>query len=161
MNIDASRNLLASFDEGRFDVIVFRSDHDHCSGDFLFEEKMSWLAASSFEYAPHQPLKLATLSSACGVRDLVVEALDGAGLDWNESFVGGGVSAVSAAVNAGLAITVLAHRLMPIGSIDVGGKFNLPKLPNSQVAIKRRRRDIQINASIDLFLRAFQNFAIR
>ena len=125
------------------------------------KKEMSWIAAPTFQYVANKPLNLATLSSACGVRNLATDALDQAGLSWREVFVGGGVSAVSAAINAGLAATVLARRLMPVGAIDIGDAFGLPSLPNSKVTVKRRRRDHRVNASIDLLLRTFQGTVAR
>ncbi|WP_108882349.1 LysR substrate-binding domain-containing protein [Anderseniella sp. Alg231-50] len=156
VSIAASRDLLEAFGDGQFDAVVFRREHDMRTGKVLFEEPVSWLAAPQFLHRKGEPLSIATLSSACGLRTLATHALDDAGIDWRETFVGGGVAAVGAAACAGLCVTVLATRLAPAGTVDIGGKLDLPALPHSQVTAKVRRRDRRTNEAINLFLAAFR-----
>ena len=156
ISIAASRDLLDAFEDGQFDAVVFRREHDTRTGKVLFEEPVSWLASPQFEYRKDKPLSIATLSTSCGLRTLATRTLDDAGIAWRETFVGGGVLAVGAAASAGLCVTVLATRLAPAGTIDVCGKLNLPVLPKSQVAGKVRRKNRRSNEAIDLFLAAFK-----
>ncbi len=156
VSIAASRDLLDAFEDGHFDAVVFRREHDSRAGKVLFEEPVAWLASPQFERRTGEPLSIATLSAACGLRRLATRALDEAGIAWRETFVGGGVPAVGAAATAGLCVTVLATRLAPLGTIDVGGKLGLPMLPHSKVAAKVRHKDRQSNEAIALFLAAFR-----
>ncbi|MEO9875508.1 MAG: LysR family transcriptional regulator [Anderseniella sp.] len=156
ISIAASRDLLGAFEDGKFDAVVFRRENDMRAGKVLFEEPVSWLASPQFEYRRGEPLSIATLSTACGLRTLATRALDDAGIVWRETFVGGGVLAVGAAASAGLCVTALATRMAPAGTVDVGGKLNLPVLPHSQVTAKVRSKDRRSNEAINLFLAAFR-----
>jgi DNA-binding transcriptional LysR family regulator len=158
VSIAASRDLLDAFEDGQFDAVVFRREHDMRAGKVLFEEPVSWLASPQFEHRKGEPLSIATLSTACGLRALATRTLDDAGIAWRETFVGGGVLAVGAAASAGLCVTALATRLAPAGTVDVGGKLNLPALPHSQVAAKVRHKDNRSNEAISLFLAAFRGY---
>ena len=53
-------------------------------------------------------------------------------------FVGGGVTAVAAAVMAGLGVAALAPRMLPLGAVDVGQRLGLPPLPRLPVLLHTR-----------------------
>ncbi|HET7887622.1 MAG TPA: LysR substrate-binding domain-containing protein [Bradyrhizobium sp.] len=96
------------------------------------DERFGWFAAPDFEHRHGEPLRLASLSASCGVRNCATRALDAAGLEWIEVFLGGGMTAVIAAVSAGIAVGALAHRVVPPGVVEVADKFSLPPLPPSR-----------------------------
>ena len=66
---------------------------------------------------------------------MAVHALDAAGIPWTEVFVGGGVATIGAAISAGLAIGALVRRVAPAGSVDLGPRLGLPKLPDNDVIL--------------------------
>lgn len=72
-------------------------------------------------------LPVATLAEPCGVRAMAGQALDAAGVEWTEIFVGGGVAAVVAAVTAGLGVAALAPRMLPLGAVEVGTGSGFPR----------------------------------
>ena len=66
------------------------------------------------------PLPIAVQPSPSTVRAMAIGALEAASIPWAETFVGGGVATISAAVATGLAVAALAHRGAPAGDVDVG-----------------------------------------
>src|SRR5262245_7366986 len=128
VSIGVSQQLLEAFDRGKLDGVVVRQERGHRGGEALIDDEFAWFAAPSFERRAGEALRVASLAPPCGVRAIALRALDSARIPWREVFVGGGVTAVVAAVNAGLAVAVLARRVAPAGCIDVGGKFKLPRL---------------------------------
>lgn len=145
MHLGMSANLLAQFDERRLDAAIVRheptEDPPRGDGTRLFAEPLAWLAAADWAPRAGEPLPLAVLAGPCGVRAAALRALDRAGLAWRERFTGGGVAAVAAAAAAGLAVCPLARRVAPRTLVDVGSKFGLPALPESQVVLYSRVRD--------------------
>ncbi|PRG20474.1 LysR family transcriptional regulator [Burkholderia multivorans] len=133
MHLGSSPNLLAQYDERRFDAAIVRHEpgEDPPRAD--------------------EPLPLAVLAGPCGVRAAALRALDQAGLPWRECFTGGGVAAVAAAAAAGLAVCPLARRVAPRTLVDVGAKFGLPPLPRSQVVLYSRVRDPRTAAALRRF----------
>jgi DNA-binding transcriptional LysR family regulator len=146
LHLGTSTALLAQFDERRLDAVVIRYGADEPPRDdaqVLFSEPLCWLATPAWLPRVGEPLRLALLSPPCNVRDVALRTLTGAGIAWQEVFVGGGAAAVGAAVAAGLAVSPLARRVAPRGLIDVGARLGLPALPESRVTLHSRVRDPQ------------------
>jgi len=85
------------------------------------------------------------------------QILDEAGVPWTEIFVGGGVSAVSAAVVAGLGVAALSPRMLPFGAVDVGPKLGLPDLPRLPVLLHSRVMDDRPREALAALSAAFRS----
>lgn len=152
MHLGSSAMLVAQYDDRRLDAAIVRHEPEEVAaraaqnggtpdGEPLFVEPLAWLAASHWAPAAGAPLPLAVLSGPCGVRVTAQRALERASIEWEETFVGGGIAAIGAALSAGLAVSALARRIAPPGVVDVGEKFGLPPLPESHVVLYSRVRD--------------------
>lgn len=135
VRLENSRNLLDSFDRGELDAVIVRKEDDRRDGEDLGPEHFGWFAAPGFCPVPGKPVRLAALAPCCGVRDIATRALSSAAIEWNEVFVGGGHTAVAAAVSAGLAVAAFSCRLAPADAIEVGRKLGLPALPSSRIML--------------------------
>ena len=156
MRLGLSAELLAQYEERQLDAVIVRQEAEDAAslasrgdGRLLFVEPISWLAAPGWQPLAGEPLPVAVLAAPCGVRSAVLRALDRAGIAWQEAFVGGGIAALGAAIEAGLAVGALAKRVAPPGVIDVGGKFGLPTLPASHAVVYSRVRDTRSSATLD------------
>jgi len=135
VTIGFSRNLLEIYDQGELDAVIVRQEGGRRGGEKLTEDEFGWFASPQLQWRRGEKLQLATLAPPCGVRALAVRALEKAGIEWSESFVGGGVTAVVAAALAGLAVAPLARRIAPPGMVDVGPAQGLPRLGPSKVML--------------------------
>jgi DNA-binding transcriptional LysR family regulator len=135
VTIGFSRNLLEIYDQGELDAVIVRQEGGRRGGEKLTEDEFGWFASPQLQWRRGEKLQLATLAPPCGVRALAVRALEKAGIEWSESFVGGGVTAVVAAALAGLAVAPLARRIAPPGMVDVGPAQGLPRLRPSKVML--------------------------
>ncbi|TCS08989.1 DNA-binding transcriptional LysR family regulator [Rhizobium sp. BK418] len=156
VRLDNSCALLDAFDRGDLDAAIIRREEDRRDGEVLAPEHFSWFATPQFEYRRGEPLRLAALSPDCKVRDICTRALDAAGIPWIEVFLGGGSSAVTAAVSAGLAVSTFSHRLAPVGTVDVGERFGLPPLPSSEVVLHSTLTDAKSRAALRTLAAAFR-----
>ncbi|MCO8578906.1 LysR family transcriptional regulator, partial [Burkholderia multivorans] len=72
MHLGSSSNLLAQYDERRFDAAIVRhepgEDPPRDDGVPLFTEPLAWLAAPDWAPRADEPLPLAVLAGPCGVR---------------------------------------------------------------------------------------------
>jgi DNA-binding transcriptional LysR family regulator len=141
VSIGFSRDLLDALDGGKLDAAIVRQEGSRRSGEKLADDDFGWFAAPSFLLLPHEKIPLAVLASPCGVRAMAVRALDKAGVEWTEAFIGGGVSAVVAAAQAGLAVAPLAKRIAPTGLVDIGPAHKLPQIGPSKVMLHSRVSD--------------------
>ncbi|RQH05687.1 LysR family transcriptional regulator [Paraburkholderia dinghuensis] len=155
LHLGLSAALVAQYDERRLDAVIVRqeeSEMPRADAQPLFAEPLVWLAAPGFQWQPGRtPLPLALLAGPCAVRATAIRALDAAQIGWSEVFVGGGVAAIGAALEAGLAISPLARRVAPRGLVDVGARFGLPTLPASRVLMYSRLREPRSAATLQLF----------
>jgi DNA-binding transcriptional LysR family regulator len=156
VQIGASRQLLDDFDRGSLDAAIIRREDDRRDGELLTLERIGWFAAPGFEHRQGEPMRLATLAASCGVRNIATRALDAAGIGWTEVFVGGGTAAVAAAVAAGLAVAALAHRVAPVGAIEVGERLGLPPLPSSDIVLHSALSDARSRGALRTLAAAFR-----
>jgi hypothetical protein len=87
---------------------------------------------------------------------MAIGALDAAGIAWTEAFVGGGVATIGAAISAGLAIGVLIRRVAPAGSVDLGARLGLPKLPSAEVMLHSSLTDARARGALRTLGAAFR-----
>ena len=157
LRIDTSRAMLEAYDGGALDaVIVLRHDSRRRDGELLLEEDFGWMAAPDFHQQPGEPLRLATQADPCSVRAMAIGALDAAGIPWTEAFVGGGVATIGAAISAGLAVAALVRRVAPAGSVDVGPRLGLPKLPAGEVILYSNLTDARARGALRTLGAAFR-----
>ena len=156
VRVGFSRELLSSFDKGELEGAVVRHERSHRGGEVLAKDEYGWFAAPTFQCSEHEPLRIASLAPPCGVRALAIRALDLARIPWAEVFVGGGVSAVVAAVGAGLATAALARRIAPHGCVDVGTKLGLPRLPDARIVLYSRASDPRRRAAFRIIAAVFR-----
>jgi len=161
VSIGFSRDLLDLYDVGTLDAVIVRQEASRRGGETLADDAFGWFASPRFRIGGSGPLPLATLASPCGVRALAVRALDKAKLPFVEAFVGGGVAAVVAAAQAGLAIAPLARRIAPGDLVDVGPSLDLPMLGRSKVILHAKVSDSAKRAALRTLAAAFRSASMR
>jgi len=156
VRVGASRDMLDAFDHGETDAVIVRREGSRRDGETLLKDRLGWFASPDWRHRAGEPLPLAVLSDACGVRALAVRALESARIPWVEAFVGGGLPAVTAAVTAGLAVAPLARRVAPAGAVDIGPALPLPQLPGSDVVLHSRITDPRLTGALRVLVAAFR-----
>jgi DNA-binding transcriptional LysR family regulator len=141
VTIGFSRDLLDAYDAGEMDAVIVRQEAGRRGGEKLAEDEFGWFASPRLKWRRGERMRLATLAPPCGVRAIAIRALDKAGVEWSEVFIGGGVTAVAAAALAGLAIAPLARRIAPPGMIDIGPTHGLPRIGTSKVMLHSKVGD--------------------
>lgn len=157
IRIGSSADLLQSFDRRELDTVIVRLHAGRSDGEVLAEEQFGWFAAPGWQHRAGEPLPLATMAEPCGVRALAGRLLDEAGIPWTEIFVGGGVTAVAAAVTAGLGVAALAPRMLPFGALDIGRKLGLPELPRLPVLLHSRVKEGRPREALAALSAAFRS----
>lgn len=156
VQLDSSSKLMDMFDEGRIDAAIVQREDDRRDGETLACERLGWFATEDFDHRQGEPMRLAALSPSCGVRNIAVQLLDAAEIEWTEIFLGGGSTAVHAAVSAGLAIAPLSYRVAPANTVDLGERLSLPALPSSEVVLHSSLTDQRSKAALRVLAAAFR-----
>jgi DNA-binding transcriptional LysR family regulator len=157
IHVSTSRDALQHFDDRQLDAaVVLQHDNRRQDGEVILSERFGWMASRDFSFEPGQPLPLATQAPPCSVRSMAVEALDRAGVAWQEAFVGGGNATVGAAVSAGLAVAALPLRIAPVGSLDMTRALALPPLPARDAVLYANSCDTQLRQALRSLIAALK-----
>ena len=87
---------------------------------------------------------------------MATRRLDAAGIAWTEVFIGGGTAAVAAAVSAGLAVGAFAHRVAPLGVVEIGAVLGLPALPSSEIVLHSNLSDTKTREALRTVAAAYR-----
>ncbi|WP_224770884.1 LysR family transcriptional regulator [Pseudomonas sp. FEN] len=148
-SLGTSRDMLESYEQGKLDVaLVLRHDNRRQDGEVIGAARFSWMAAQDFELLPGEPLPLAIQPAPCGMRSMVMAALQTQNRPWEEVFVGSGILAIGAAVAAGIGIGAMVERMAAHGCVDVEQRIDLPPLPSREIVLYTAQRDAQAQALI-------------
>jgi len=101
----------------------------------LRRTRFVWAAAEDFRHDGQAPLPLAFSPAPCLHRQVGVQALDGAGMDWRVAFTSPSQQGLRAAVLAGLALTALPQGDLEAGMHVIDGRHGLPALPEAAFAL--------------------------
>ena len=157
MRIAGTNELMRSLEQGELDaVLVLRPEDRGKRGKVVCQESFSWFASPGWEPRASQPLQLATQGESCRVRIEAVRALDRAGIEWREVFVGKGAAILGAAAVAGLAVAVLARRAAPHGAVDVSGLLSLPPIRPQDVMLYSNLSDRRTRDALRVLALGFQ-----
>lgn len=157
MRVAGTRELMQAYEQGELDaVLALRPDDGRKQGRAAFVETFSWFAAVGWEPRANLPLPLATQGESCRIRALAVRALDRAGIEWCEVFVGKGAAILGAAAAGGVAVAVLAQRAAPSGTLDVGASLSLPQIPRQDVMLYTVLSDRRSREALRVLTLAFR-----
>lgn len=157
MRVAGTRELMQAYEQGELDaVLALRPDDRRKTGRAAFVETFCWFAAVG--WGPHAsgPLPLATQGASCRIRAVAIRALDKAGIEWSEVFVGKGAAILGAAAAGGLAVAVLAQRAAPSGTVDIGDSLSLPPIPPQDVMLYTALRDRRSREALRVLTLAFR-----
>lgn len=158
VTVGFSDALDRDFAAGQFDAVVIACGAEGGErGEALRRDPLRWFAPVDYRLEPDEPVPLVSmLSETCQVRNAAMEALDRAGRSWVEIFRGGGVSAVQAAVSAGIGVACLDARNRPARARILGAADGMPDLPDRALVMLRRRIGGSAETVLDLTAEAFR-----
>lgn len=91
-----------------------------------------WYCAADYVLPPDGVLPLVLLDDPSPFRDMMVSTLDKANISWRLAYVASTLSAVRAAVKAGLGVTARPVEMMSPELRVLGKNDNLPQLPDTE-----------------------------
>jgi DNA-binding transcriptional LysR family regulator len=139
--VSGSADLRAQLDSGSLDLAIGDPDVISAAASVpcrrgLF--RLEWVAHPRFDHTI-DPLPVVLFAPPCAWRDALLDALAGSGRRWRSAFESSSLSAVHAAVRAGLGLTALLAGTVQPGMTVVGEPGGLPDAPSIELALYRRR----------------------
>jgi len=133
---DLSKNLLARQEKGEFDlVIALHDDPEEGRGTKVLTEPLIWI--TSLDHARHEqrPLSLVVAPPPCIYRNRVLQTLGRLKLPWRIAYTSSSYSGLTAAVRAGLGVTLLAGSTVPAGVRALGERDGFPAMGHLDVRL--------------------------
>ncbi|MBY6032243.1 LysR substrate-binding domain-containing protein [Marinobacter daepoensis] len=134
-----SVDLIQEVQSGALDLAVVTRQPSSPGGELLCRESMVWACSSGYRPQSRSPLPLAvSRQGVCVFRDRAIAALEAAGIAWRIAYASASLSGLSAAVRAGLAVTVLTPSMAGPDLRLLGVEDGLPELPKTEITLHRR-----------------------
>ena len=135
---DLTLNLLNSFKKKQFDLVLVKlyDQNDFPNGVEIWSEKLVWVAAHNYTHKNKAGAKLPLVLSPkpCVYRARALEALDRANTPWKIVYSSPSFAGATAAVKAGMGITVLPLNMVPSG-LDIYRDKSLPDLEDTHITL--------------------------
>jgi DNA-binding transcriptional LysR family regulator len=139
---DPSTDLLDRIETGDLDLaIVTDCEAMNRESEIIRREQLLWVGSSRHSAHLEEPLPLALGRQTCQWRHEAIAALQAVGKPFRILYTSSNSTAVSAAVMAGLAITVLAESGLRPGMRVLGPSDGFPALSPCRIGILRNRHE--------------------
>ena len=124
---------------GDLDLAILFSEIGKGEGVSLSREPRVWAGARSMRLDPNEPVPLALYPASCPWRQVALNALDRAGRARTIAVQATDTAGILSAVEAGLAITVVAASALPPTLKALGAAEALPALPDFEFVLQHGR----------------------
>ncbi|WP_020660752.1 LysR substrate-binding domain-containing protein [Amycolatopsis benzoatilytica] len=127
LHVELSDVLARRIAEGRLDLVLGKRRPEAAGpGRLLRREPLVWIGSAATELLPGHPVPLVQYPMPSVTRQLAVEALERAGLEWRAACLTSSLTGLRAAAAAGLGITVHARNLVPADLLELPAELGLP-----------------------------------
>lgn len=135
---DLSKNLLRRQQAGEFDlVIALHEDPASPGGRLVFTEPLVWLGSEDHTNHLRTPLPLVLAPPPCIYRNRILQSLNQAQRACRIVYLSSSYNGISAAVRAGIGITVMAGSAIPPGCRTFAERDGLPNLGVVELRLHR------------------------
>ncbi|MGM3191585.1 transcriptional regulator LrhA [Dickeya dadantii subsp. dieffenbachiae] len=149
VSIKRSAEMTDMLQQGNIDLVITTSNNDDLPHVLLRTSPTLWYCSADYQYQPGETVSLVVLDEPSPFRALALDQLTAAGIPWKISYVASTLSAVRAAVKAGLGITVRSVEMMSPELRVLGEEEGLPKLPDTRYYLCRNPdRDNELTNAI-------------
>lgn len=127
--------LLQEFEKGNIDIVLATQMPSNSPGHFVRSELLHFVTGENSDAHKQTPLPLAMLPPGNLYRDHALEALETHGRPWRIACESESIAGLLAAVQAGLAVTVLTQPAVGPGLRVCSGFDGMPSLPSVDLTL--------------------------
>lgn len=143
---DLSRNLIERQRAGEFDIVVaLHDDPDETGGIRVVRERLAWIANGEKHHQHWNALPLVIAPPPCIYRRRVLETLHQLNRPWRVAYASSSYTGITAAVRAGIGVSVLAESTIPEGVHRLDESDGFPDLGELDVRV-HLRKDLDCDA---------------
>lgn len=134
---NSTRTLLELLAENSIDFALVTHGIGDDRGIVLFREPVVWVALETHCAHREDPVPLALFQPGCSFRQWAIESLAKQGRSYRLAYTSVSLSAIEAALRAGLAVSALPRSNVTEGLRILDERDGFPKLPNYQIELRR------------------------
>ncbi|MEH6551920.1 MAG: LysR substrate-binding domain-containing protein [Pseudomonadales bacterium] len=152
---DLSKNLMVKKARAEFDlVLALHEKQDADRAGLVQIDKLVWVGPAARSHYDEQSLPLVLAPSPCIYRHRAMSALGEQGRNWRIAYTNSDLSGLTAAIEAGLGITVLAQSVVPPNLRIIRDNPLLPQLGSIDISLvyDRRKSDEALHRLVDFVL---------
>jgi DNA-binding transcriptional LysR family regulator len=138
ITVDTSAVLQSGVEAGLFDLVLVKHVPGEDPGTTIWREPLHWVARADWADTATEPVPLAVSPAPCLYRLFMLAALGRVNRSWEIRCTSTAVSALQAAVSAGLGVTALARSTILPGMRVLTPDEGFPMLPDSAIALVTR-----------------------
>lgn len=133
---DLSKTLLKRKANGEFDLVVALHDEDSPGeGRLIFTEPLVWITGEDHDRHLHAPLPLVVAPPPCIYRNRILQSLNAQERTCRIAYLSSSYNGITAAVQAGLGVTVMAGSTIPAGVRRLTERDSFPSLGQLQLRL--------------------------
>jgi DNA-binding transcriptional LysR family regulator len=133
-----STGFPAALDKGLLDLAIYEVEHPAPHEEGVYEDPTCWVAAGHRSFATDESLPVALFDHACWWRDAAIASLEARGAPYRVVYSSQSVAGVIAAVEAGIAVGLLARSSLHSGVSVVGARHGFGATPISRLVMVGR-----------------------
>jgi len=137
---DLSKNLLRRQQAGEFDLVIALHEDSSTEGRLIYQEPLVWLGSKDHSGHQQNPLPLVLAPPPCIYRNRMLQALNQLERPCRIVYLSSSYNGITAAVRAGIGVTVMAGSATPPGSLILTDKDGLPSLGYLGLRLHRAAR---------------------
>ncbi|MGB7802215.1 transcriptional regulator LrhA [Buttiauxella sp.] len=139
LDVRVKRNpfMVEMLNQQEVDLVVTTTKPAHFESIVLRTSPTLWYCAADYVFQKGETVPLVVLDNPSPYRDMMIEQLNAARIPWRIAYVASTLSAVRAAVKAGLGITSRPVEMMSPELRVLGNADGLPAMPDTQYMLCR------------------------
>jgi DNA-binding transcriptional LysR family regulator len=143
LTVTQSGTLYRRLTANHLDLIFINQEADLGRGTLVRRDRLVWVGIDRLQLEPDQPVPVITYHAPSLSRSAAIESLEQAHRTWRITCNTREINGVLAATRAGIGICVLAQSRVPGDLRILSGRFDLPPLPDVEMALVDNPRSAQ------------------
>lgn len=135
LTVTQSGTLLRRLASNHLDLVFINQEADSHRGQLVRRDRLVWVGLDRTQIEPALPVPLVTYPAPSWSRDAAISALEVAHRTWRITCNTREINGILAATRAGLGISILAQSRVPPDLRNLSGRFELPALPDIEMAL--------------------------
>ena len=135
LTVTQSGTLYRRLTANHLDLIFINQEADLGRGTLVRRDRLVWVGIDRLELDPAQPVPVITYHAPSLSRSAAIESLERSHRTWRITCNTREINGVLAATRAGIGVCVLAQSRVPGDLRILSGRFDLPALPDVEMAL--------------------------